>query len=121
MRRYIIEFTLAMGAYFVVLFGTRYAFATYHGPWYIAIALAPAVPIYFVFVAGYRLFRGTDEFAQRLIVESLAIAGVVVALVAATYGFLESDILPRPSAWWVWMLFMTTWGGTSIFLRIRYR
>lgn len=119
-RRYVLEFSIAIAAYVIVLFGTRFAFGSYHGPWLPAVALAPATPVLFVFLAGYRLYRTTDEFAQRMMTESLAIAGVITALAAVTYGFLQNDLLPRPSAWWVWSLFMGAWAVSSIVLRRRF-
>src|SRR5215472_8205055 len=87
-RRYLVEFTAAIVLYIVVLVGTRIAFRSYHGPFELVIALAPVIPIILVFIAGIRLYQGTDEFNKRLMVESLAIAGVITALVAATYGFI---------------------------------
>ena len=120
-RRYAIEFTAAVVLYMVVLFGTRYAFRTYHGPFETAIALAPAIPVFLVFIAGFRLFQGTDEFNRRLMTDSLAIAGVFTALFAVTYGFVEGDPLPRASAWWTWTTFMSVWLVASLVLRRRYR
>jgi hypothetical protein len=120
-RRYAIEFTVAILAYLVVLFGTRLAFRDYHGPWLTAIALLPVVPIFFVFLAGVRLFAKTDEFNKRIMTDSLAAAGVITALVAATYGFAEGTLVPRPSAWWTWSVFMVSWLIASFILRWRYR
>jgi uncharacterized membrane protein len=120
-RRYVIELTASMVVYMAVLFGTRWAFRDYHGPWLPVIALVPAIPVLFVFAAGLRLFRRTDELTQRVMTESLAMAGVVTALLSATYGFLEIDVLPRPSAWWVWSAFMASWAIASIVLRRRYQ
>jgi hypothetical protein len=120
-RRYAIEFTAAIVLYLVVLFGTRYAFRTYHGPFETAIALAPVIPVFLVFLAALRLFQGTDEFNRRLMTDSLAIAGVLTALFAVTYGFVEGDPLPRPSGWWTWTTFMSAWLVSSLILRWRYR
>lgn len=120
-RRYIVEFGLAMAAYMIVLFGTRFGLAGYHGPWEPIIAVAPALPVFFIFFAAYRFFVATDELARQLLTEALAIAGVVTALASVTYGFLEGDVLPRPSAWWVWVLFMGTTAIASFALRRRYR
>ena len=121
MRRYMAEFTAAMVLYVVVLFGTRIAFRTYHGPLETLIALAPVVPVFLVFIAALRLFQGTDEFNKRLMTDSLAIAGVITALFAVTYGFVEGDPLPRPSAWWTWTMFMAVWLAATLVLRLRYR
>jgi hypothetical protein len=120
-RRYYVEFTLAILAYTVVLIGTRVAFRDVRGPAEFAAAIAPAIPLIFVFVACVRWLRGTDEFNRKIIVESLAIAGGVTAMLAATYGFLEIDLLPRPSAWCTWIAFMSIWLIASLVLRLRYR
>ncbi|HET9028540.1 MAG TPA: hypothetical protein VFN49_00025 [Candidatus Aquilonibacter sp.] len=120
-RRYTLEFSAAIVLYMAVVFATRMAFRNASGPWEVVIALAPVVPVLLVFVAGLRLYAGTDEFNKRLMVESLAIAGVITALVAVTYGFMEGDIVPRPSAWWTWVLFMGSWLLSSFVLRLRYR
>lgn len=120
-RRYQVEFSIAIVLYMAVLFGTRAAFRSYHGPFEIAIALAPMLPVILVFFAALRLFQGTDEFNKRIMTESLAAAGVITALVAATYGFAEGDRLPPPSAWWTWTVFMVSWLAASFILRFRYR
>ncbi len=120
-RRYSVEFSVAIVLYIVVLFGTRMAFRTYHGPFETLVALAPVIPVFLVFLAALRLFAGTDEFNRRLMTDSLAVAGVLTALLAVTYGFVEGDPLPRPSAWWTWTTFMAAWLIASLILRWRYR
>jgi len=120
-RRYLIEFTIAIVAYFVVLFATRIAFRSLSGPWEPVVALLPVVPVIAVFVAVVRWLQATDEFNRRIIVDSLAIAGGITALLAATYGFAESDLLPRPSAWWTWCVFMFAWAICAMILRRRYQ
>ena len=119
-RRYYLEFGLAIAAYLIVLIGTRIMFRSLTGPWETVVALAPIVPVAFVFIAVVRWLAGTDEFNRRIIVDSLAIAGGITALLAATYGFVESDPLPRPSAWWTWTAFMVSWLISSLILRRRY-
>ena len=120
-KRYAIQFTTAIVLYLVVLFGTRSALPTYHGPAESAIALAPVIPVFLVFLAALRLFQATDEFNRRLMADSLVIAGAITALFAVTYGFIEGDLLPRPSAWWTWTTFMAAWLVASLVLKLRYR
>lgn len=120
-RRYYRDFTIAIVAYMAVLIGTRLAFRDVRGPAEFVVALAPAIPLAFVFVACVRWLRGTDEFNRKIIVESLAIAGGATAMLAATYGFLEGNLLPRPSAWCTWTVFMSIWLIASWVLRLRYR
>ena len=120
-RRYTIEFSLAMVAYIVVLFGTRIYFRTLTGPLETAVALVPVVPVICVFIAGLRFLMNTDEFHRRIQVESLAIAGAATALAALTYGFVEGDPLPHPSAFWTFGIFAVLWVASSWLLRLRYR
>lgn len=120
-RRYAVEFTASIVLYIVVLSATRIAFRNYHGALETLIVLAPVVPIFLVFLAALRLFQGTDEFNKRLMTDSLAIAGVITALFAVSYGIVEGDPLPRPSAWWTWTTFMASWLVASLVLRLRYR
>lgn len=120
-KRYLIQFTIAIVAYLVVLFGTRFAFRGLTGPLETIVALLPIIPIAFIFMAVVRWLANTDEFNRRIIVESLAIAGGITALLAATYGFIENDPLPRPSAWWTWGVFMFAWAISSMILRRRYQ
>lgn len=111
---------MAAVVYAIVLFGTRLLLPSYHGPWLPAVALAPIIAVLFMFIAGYRLYRGTDEFAQRRMTESLAIAGVITALGSVSYGLLKNAVLPRPSAWWLWFLFMMSWAIATVALRRRF-
>jgi hypothetical protein len=120
-RRYLIEFTLAIVAYMLVILGTRYFFRGVTGPAETVVALLPMVPMIFVFIAVVRFLAGTDEFQRRILVESLAIAGGATALIALTYSFVEGDPLPRPSSSWTWTAFMVLWLISTFVLRLRYR
>ena len=120
-RRYLIEFTIAMVAYMVVLLGTRFYFRSLTGPLETVVALLPIIPVIFVFIAALRFLMHTDEFHRRIQIESLAIAGAATALIALTYGFVEGDPLPHPSAFWTWTVFMVLWLASSFVLRLRYR
>jgi hypothetical protein len=109
-RRYTLEIVVCMIAYMAVLFPAIWLLNRgLEGPAKFAVALAPVVPVIFVFVALVRYFARTDEFERRVLLESLGIAGVITALLAATYGFLEGAGLPHLSAWWTWAAFMASW------------
>ena len=120
-RRYAAELWIGIAAYMVILFGTRALLSGVHGPLEIVVALAPVVPVAWILIAAVRLWQHTDEFNKQLILQSLAIAGGVTALIAVTYGFLEGDSLPRPSAWWTYIVFMLSWLVASQVIRLRYR
>jgi len=89
--------------------------------WQIALALLPVIPVFFVFAAIVRVVLGTDELYRRICVDSLALAGGATALIAVTYGLIESDYFPHLSAWWTYMTFMVAWIIASLFVRRRYR
>lgn len=120
-RRYRQEFAAAVVLYLVVLFLTRGIMQGVRDPWEVAVALAPLGPVVLMFLAALRWWKNTDEFNKQLVLQSLAIAGVVTALAAVTYGFLENDRLPRPSAWWTYVSFMFSWLVATQILRLRYR
>ena len=76
---------------------------------FFAIALLPLLPSIFGFVAIVRLVLATDELQRRIIVNSLALAGGATALLAVTYGLIEGDDIPNPSAWCTYVVFMVSW------------
>jgi hypothetical protein len=115
--------SLSMIAYAIAIIVSRSFLHTHpgDGPGNIAVALLPIIPVIFVFVAVVRLVLATDEMQRRIIVNSLALAGGVTALLAVTYGLLEGEVLPRPSAWITYITFMTSWIIAGIFVRRHYR
>jgi hypothetical protein len=87
----------------------------------IVVALAPVIPIAFLFAAIIRYLSRVDELQRRIVVESLALAGGATALLAVTYGFLEGSLLPRPSAWATYTAFMVAWAVSAFILKRRYQ
>lgn len=120
-RRYIFEFAIATVAYVVVLLGSRMLWRDATGAFEIVVALLPMVPLVFVFAAVVRYILNADELQRQMLVESLAIAGGVTMLITLTYGFLEGDPLPRPSAWWVYVVFMAAFAVSALIVRRRYQ
>ncbi|MGH7708472.1 MAG: hypothetical protein ACREM6_11195 [Vulcanimicrobiaceae bacterium] len=120
-RRYVIAVGIAMVAYAAILILTRLLVHNAPEPWEALAAGAPFIPLVFVFVAVVRYLANTDELARRIIVESLAAAAGLTALLAAGYGLLEGDPLPHPSAWWTWCALMGTWLLSSFVIARRYR
>jgi hypothetical protein len=124
-RRYRIEFCLSMIAYVVVVGVSRNLL---EGPLrhadpglQLVIALLPLIPVLFLFAAIVRVVLHVDELSRQIHVNSLAIAGGATALLAVTYGLIESDRMPHLSAWWTYSVFMITWLIASVFVRRRYR
>src|ERR1035438_10785939 len=99
-RRYYWQFGLSMAAYVIVVFLSRWMWHDANGRWQTVVALFPMIPAVFVFASIVRYLLATDELMRRIAVISLALAGGATALIAVTYGLLEGDGLPRPSAWW---------------------
>lgn len=124
-RRYLFEFGASMAAYVVVICIRHWLL---FGPmreageeWRTAVALLPFIPTVFVFAAVVRLLRRTDELYRRICIDSLAIAGGATALLAITYGLIESDQFPHLSAWWTYVTFMMAWLVAQFFVRRQYQ
>lgn len=122
-RRYNAGLALAMAAYVAILFATVWSIHRYdpQGALRYALALAPLVPVALIFPIGVRYFRETDEFERRMMIESLAIAAGVTALLSATYAFLENAGFPRLSAWWTWSVVLGSWAIARMTVCRRYR
>src|ERR1035438_128769 len=116
-QRYYWQFGLSMAAYLIVILPTRWMWHNANGRWQTVVALFPMIPAVFVFASIVRYLLATDELLRRIAVVSLALAGGATALIAVTYGLLEGDGLPRPSAWWTYGVFMVSWIISSYFVR----
>ncbi len=121
-RRYAIEFALSMLAYVVVLV-ISITVINYGLPpaWKLVFALLPIIPIAFVFAAIVRYVGSIDELQRRIHIESLALAAGITALLAVTYGFLETVGLPHLSAWFTYAAVMVAWLIARPFVARRYR
>ena len=125
-HRYLFELSAAMMAYMVLIWVSRSIIAgdRFHhwsSGWQLALAFSPALPIAGVFIAVVRFLKGMDELARRIAVDSLAIAGGVTALMAASYGLIEGAVFPHLSAWWTFTTFMICWLIVSLILKRRYQ
>jgi|CZKI01.1.fsa_nt_gi hypothetical protein len=120
-QRYYWQFGLSMAAYVIVILLSRWMWHNANGRWQTVVALFPMIPAVFVFASIVRYLLATDELLRRIAVVSLALAGGATALIAVTYGLLEGDGLPRPSAWWTYGVFMVSWIISSYFVRRRHQ
>jgi hypothetical protein len=121
-RRYAIEFTVSMVAYVVILIVSIKAIE--HGlppALKLVFALLPLLPIGFVFAAVVRYMGSIDELQRRIQIESLSLAAGITALLAITYGFLETVGLPHLSAWFTYAAVMIAWLIAQPFVARRYR
>jgi hypothetical protein len=130
LRRYYVELAAAMTSYVAVVlvrgwvlthWESRGSLDSINLAWVLTVALLPMVPLCFVFWAVVRFFRGMDELGRRVLVDSIAIAGGVTAMLAASYGFIEGQTFPHVSAWWGYAVFMTMWLIASFFVARRYK
>ncbi len=121
-RRYLVEFGIAVVVYLVVNAASAWALRhVANGPLHYLIAIVPVVPIAFVLVAVLRYLRCSDEFTRMVHVEALAISAGITAMLAVTYGFLESAGFPKLSAWWTYAALMVFFGAANPFVARRYR
>ena len=123
MRRYIIEFIIAMSAYVVVLVVSVSLLdrlpADARGR--VAIALAPAIPVLFVLLAIMRLLISSDELQQRIQLLAISFAAGATALLTFSYGFLERIGFPHLSPIWIFPLMTTLWGLSLSYFSRRYQ
>ena len=111
-----------MAAYVViVLISVRAINQGLHDPLRLVFALLPLVPVAFVFAAIVRYMSSIDELQRQITIESLALAAGITALLAITYGFLETVGLPHLSAWFTYAAVMVAWIVAQPFVARRYR
>ncbi|MGO9864079.1 MAG: hypothetical protein ACLPLR_10755 [Terriglobales bacterium] len=121
-KRYLVEFSLVMLAYAVVLVISMLLLrtprpATLRYP----LALAPVVPLLFLPFVVLRFFRAMDELQQRIHLEALAFAFASSAVVTFAYGLLQGEGL-RPLKWiWVYPIMCVLWVIGLFTARRRYR
>ncbi len=126
LHRYFVELGAAMAGYAVLIIVSRVLLSSeisrqWNGGWQCALALTPAIPLACVFLAVIRFLNGMDELARRIAVDSIAIAGGVTVMLAASYGLIESAAFPHLSAWWTVVTFMSCWLIAAPILNRRYR
>jgi len=121
-RRYAIEFSISMVAYALVLIVSIKMIQHGLSPALkLVFALLPMIPIALVFTAIVRYMSSIDELQRRIQIESLSLAAGITALLAITYGFLETVGLPHLSAWFTYAAVMVAWMIAQPFVARRYR
>jgi hypothetical protein len=126
--RYTICFSLSMFAYVVVLALSRNLlergyFAGTSPTTRLLIIASPVVPFFFVFLSFIRLLFQIDEFLRKQFINTLCIAGGITAFLSVAYGLIEQEQglpchFPRPSAWWTWTAYMSSWMGSWCIISI---
>ena len=125
-RRYLRELMASMGAYVLVLCASIWLLRRVDvQALRVLIALAPALPIGFAVRAMIRYMRGLDEMQQRIELESIGIATVLVSMLYMTAGLLQSARLihvPGDVAMiWVFPLVCASYGIAKGVVARRYR
>ncbi len=119
-RRYLFEFGVSIVFYMIVIEVSRRFAGDFSGTARTFLLLAPVAPAVLVAAVVLRHVRAMDEMQRRIAEQSLAAAGVITVIASVTWGLLEGEILPRPSAWWTLVVFMAGWLVATVFVRRRY-
>jgi len=119
-RRYLFEFGVSIVFYVIVIEVSRRFAGDFSGTARMFLLLAPVAPAVLVAAVVLRHVRAMDEMQRRIAEQSLAAAGVITVIASVTWGLLEGEILPRPSAWWTLVGFMAGWLVATVFVRRRY-
>ena len=121
-QRFLVHFSLAMGAYVdAVVISVLLLINLHGGALRTLSALLPVLPMIAVAIVVIRQIRHLDELARLIHLEGLAVAFVGTALVTFSYGFLETAGFPRLSMFLVWSLMAPLWALGSFFAWRRYR
>ncbi len=113
-RTYIVECALSMGLYVLLVLVRPWliAHAANHDL-AIAATLAPAVPVWLLLGAVWRYYRRIDEYEQRKLLETLAIAFGIGSCLIVTYSFLADAGLPFLAITWAWPTLAVSWALTG--------
>jgi hypothetical protein len=113
-RTYIIECAITMGLYVLVILARPWliAHAANHDL-AIAATLAPALPVWLLLGAAWRHYRRIDEYEQRKLLETLAIAFGIGSCLIVTYSFLADAGLPFLAITWAWPTLAVSWALTG--------
>lgn len=125
-RRYQRGLMASMGCYVLVLAASIWLLKRIDIPAMRAVtALAPVVPIGFAVRAMVGYMRGLDEMQQRIELESVGVATILVSMLYMTGGLLQSARVihvPGDAAMiWVFPLVCGVYGVAKAFVARRYR
>ena len=123
MKRYLVEFTLGMAGYVVLLVVSLRLLA--HGVQdpglRIAITLMPMLSTIFICRAVMRQLRRMDELQRKIQFDAFALAFIGTALLTFSYGFLENVGFPKLSMFFVWPILAALWVIGTAIGHLRYR
>lgn len=124
-RRYLLRFFVAMGAYVAILVSVILYLVRFHpsGPVVYLLAALPALPIIgIIVVVALYLADEKDEF-QRTMLERSLLWGIGATLATTSvWGFLEMySKVQHISSFYVFPLFWAFVGISGVALRLQYR
>jgi len=117
----------AMLVYMALVFGSTWLLKNTAQPMAMraAIAIAPALPIFFVMLVFLRYLRTVDEMQRRIEMEAVGVAALVVSQVYLAGGFLQlGKVIDIPSGVamiWVFPLMCFSYGVGKFLAMRRYR
>ncbi len=122
MKKYIVEFGIAMASYVVLLIISMYVLKSMDetSPFRVPVALIPMIPLAGVLWAVIRRMRVMDELQRKIQFEALSWAFGMSALTTFSYGFLETVGFPRLSYFMVWPIMGGFWMIGLWFSKKRY-
>ena len=125
-RRYMREFSWAMGGYMVLLFLSMWLLKRVDEPALRAlVALLPVPPIALVLRAIIRYIRDADELQRQIELEAVSFATALVSMLYMSGGFLQlAKVIDVPSGVamiWVFPLVCMVYGFAKMLVARRYR
>ena len=125
-RRYTRELMASMAVYVLVLFASIWLLRRVDAPALrAAVAIAPVLPIGFAMRAMVRYIRDTDEMQQRIELEAVSIATLLVSMLYMAGGFLQSarviDVPAGAAMIWLFPLVCFSYGIAKALVSRRYR
>jgi len=120
--RYVAELTAAVGLYTILVLSRPWLLAQGGGrAAQFLVKLSPIAALVLALLVVIRYYRRIDEYAQRQLLEVLALAFGLSAVAAASWSFLTDVGLPPLTTDWVWPMMAVCWGFTRGIQQFRNR
>ena len=122
MKKYFIEFSIAMASYVALLLLSMFLLKSMDGasPFRTPVALMPMIPAVGILWVVIRQLRVMDELQRKIQFEALSWAFGLTAVTTFSYGFLETVGFPKLSYFLVWPVMSAFWIIALIASKKRY-
>jgi len=122
MKKYLIEFTIAMTCYVALLLLSMFCLKGMDSSSFFRtpIALLPMIPAVAMCWVVIRQLRRMDELQRKIQFEALSWAFGLTAVTTFSYGFLENIGFPKLSYFLVWPVMAAFWIIALIASKKRY-